>query len=901
MNASRGIFGVGLLVSLLVGLVQADQQEEKRFAPNQMGAEVTQSVVNLVDVQLISQDDGVVLRLSGDGDFVYNTITLANPYRVVLDLTGVKEPLAVNTPTGHPFVKSVRYAVFHPSKTEAVIRYVLQTGTRPVYEVKQIGNFIEMTVKPSGVLETSSNSHQGSGNEGPFVSAQSGQNDDTYTLVQVEKPAVRQNDDDQTVLPLLGFFKRDRVEESVAGDDNSLQWTETEVDDLVYDWDSRSDGVSGKYRWGVSQDSDDCENWITPGEPVRLAERETDMALNESQVVAFADIPPAVATDEVSAPIPAPMPGIRVAENPSDATDPVDTTESELIAETDPEAAVDSSVESADEIVDEPTGANTPPVSTESEIVSDPQQAEDPFAPVIAKHKGAAVERANREWKVASKRHNRAPQMGDADPDYTFAEGQATLPPMSMDVQGAEIHTILRSIAEYSGANIVADSNVKGAVTIRVIDLPWQETLRTVCQALSLVPMNLDGDVIRVATARTAQDEAVAQESSERKKEEVMPLKTRIIPLEFANAAEMKTIVHSVRSGRGNVDVDDRTNSLIMTDITPRLDLVEKMLKDLDTETLQVEITAELVDVDATLARELGIAWDLENLHSSSNNMSGIGSIAAEDVVDPVGMIQTGVIRDFGTIKTRLQALETENKADIISTPRITTVNNRTARILVGKEVPLITLDQAGNLITELKKVGITLEAQLGKPDPKAIEKDMSELLGTIVSKIRHREEVEIHCDEHPAYPRAARRLKRESPKLPAVSLKTISSKAARTFRNPLFSINRIDMLIRHCSANHKRETIAFSKLRQRAAERLAILMVYLNEIKRQREKGPPVSPAMILGVRKQRFTWKELLSRRRFPKHAELVGRWREYYWGKVKTLVFRSKQRPHQLIYAR
>jgi len=78
-------------------------------------------------------------------------------------------------------------------------------------------------------------------------------------------------------------------------------------------------------------------------------------------------------------------------------------------------------------------------------------------------------------------------------------------------------------------------------------------------------------------------------------------------------------------------------------------------------------------------------------------------------------------------------------------------------------------------------------------------------------------------------------------------------------------------------------------------------LMVYLNEIKRQREKGPPISPAMILGMRKKRLTWKGLLSRRRFPNHAELVGRWRDYYWGKVKTLVFGSRQRFHQLTYAR
>jgi transposase-like protein len=209
-------------------------------------------------------------------------------------------------------------------------------------------------------------------------------------------------------------------------------------------------------------------------------------------------------------------------------------------------------------------------------------------------------------------------------------------------------------------------------------------------------------------------------------------------------------------------------------------------------------------------------------------------------------------------------------------------------------------LRRKGRMTDEQKKRRRELETQLGRPDPKAIEKDMAELIGTVVAKMQQRQTIEIHCDEHLAYPRSIRRLERERPKLPRITLKTISSKAARTVRNPLFTINRADLLIRHCSANHKRETIAFSKLRQRAAERLALLAVYLNEIKRQREKGPPKSAAMILGLRTHLLTWTDVLTERLFPRHAELRGRWNEYYWGQVKTAVFGSRQIPHQLTYA-
>ena len=125
-------------------------------------------------------------------------------------------------------------------------------------------------------------------------------------------------------------------------------------------------------------------------------------------------------------------------------------------------------------------------------------------------------------------------------------------------------------------------------------------------------------------------------------------------------------------------------------------------------------------------------------------------------------------------------------------------------------------LRRKGRMTKKQKKRRVELESLLGRPDPKAIEKDMMELIGTVVAKMQKKGAVEIHCDEHRAYPRAVRRLRHERPELPEVILKTISSKAPRTARNPLFSINRTDLLIRHCSANHKRETIAFSKLRQR-------------------------------------------------------------------------------------
>jgi len=280
---------------------------------------------------------------------------------------------------------------------------------------------------------------------------------------------------------------------------------------------------------------------------------------------------------------------------------------------------------------------------------------------------------------------------------------------MSLDVQNADVRTVFRSIAQFGGVNIVADNNVSSTVSIRALQLPWRDLLDAVCRSAGLMVIP-EGPVIRVATQRTAQEEALARESSARKQEEVLPLETRVLPVHYANVEELQETLGKIASERGQVQYDARTNTLIVTDIVPRLEQLEAMVRRLDTATVQVEIAAKIVDVDKTVARQLGISWGGSGLHSADAHASGSVTLNPGDVLGASGDIQVGFLRSFGEIEARLQVLEDARKADIVSAPRITTVDNRMARILVGKQVPLITQDFAGNAITELKKVGIALE-----------------------------------------------------------------------------------------------------------------------------------------------------------------------------------------------
>ena len=280
--------------------------------------------------------------------------------------------------------------------------------------------------------------------------------------------------------------------------------------------------------------------------------------------------------------------------------------------------------------------------------------------------------------------------------------------PMNLDVQGADLRTVLRSISEFAGVNIVADRGIEGPISIRLFQVPWRRALEIVCRAAGLVALDEEG-YIHVATLQTWRDEGIEGESAARKKDDLLPLITRIFRIRFATATELKESVAFALSKRGSSQADERSNALLINDIEPRLEDVARLIDSLDTETQQVEIVARLVDADRTAARQLGIDWNLKNLHSSSQQLSGSASVN-EALATKSGTVKIGLVRGFGNLDAAIDAMEQANDARLISNPKITTVNNRRANILVGKEIPLVTLDQSGNPITELKKVGISLD-----------------------------------------------------------------------------------------------------------------------------------------------------------------------------------------------
>jgi hypothetical protein len=195
-------------------------------------------------------------------------------------------------------------------------------------------------------------------------------------------------------------------------------------------------------------------------------------------------------------------------------------------------------------------------------------------------------------------------------------------------------------------------------------------------------------------------------------------------------------------------------------------------------------------------------------------------------------------------------------------------------------------LRRKGRMRPRQKARRAELEQTLGRAPSRAIEDGMRVLLAPLAAEV-------IRSDDHRAYPPAIRSLGRR------VTHQITSSTRRRDHQNPLWEINRLDMFIRHSTAAHKRETIAYAKRRQASIEKLAIFQVFRNYMKKRWEKGGPETPAMILGLAKRPWRLSHLLKERLFFEKIELTSCWQRYYRREVTTAAL-PINRTHHLRYA-
>ena len=318
---------------------------------------------------------------------------------------------------------------------------------------------------------------------------------------------------------------------------------------------------------------------------------------------------------------------------------------------------------------------------------------------------------------------------------------------ITLDFQNADIHNILRIIADVSGLNIVTSDEVKGNVTIRLRDVPWDQALDVVLESKDLGKLAM-GNVVRIAPADKIKKAQERKLETKKTEEQLEPLVTSVLPVNFAKASSIATTIKGKEVGlvtdRGSITAEDRTNVLIVKDIRKAVDEIAAMVKRLDKATPQVLISARIVQADSDFTKGLGVQWGGSYRNQSDKThfgLSGVNTGTARNLFDTTTIAgdapnwSTTVVpspslavnmptnqaagigltlgRLGGTaldLDLRLDIGETVGSAEVIARPKIVTMDNKKATIRQGEKYPYVVRDDEGQLSTELKDIELVLE-----------------------------------------------------------------------------------------------------------------------------------------------------------------------------------------------
>ena len=285
-------------------------------------------------------------------------------------------------------------------------------------------------------------------------------------------------------------------------------------------------------------------------------------------------------------------------------------------------------------------------------------------------------------------------------PTYTGA-------PMSISLKDGDIKDVLRSFAQISGLNIVVQPGVTGTVTVELTDVPWDQALEEILKINGLGYV-LEGNIMRVAPIKVLADEAAERQRLAQANALSVPLKTIMKRISYAEASTMAGILMSgggasLVSQRGSVVVDSRTNTLIIKELPDYIDTVLAVIETLDVPEPQVMIEARIIETTKRFNRTLGIQWGFNGVSSPAyGNTTGLQFPNQGSVDGSVNLLTGGsnglldislgnVLGTF-SIDATLQAAEDEGLINILSAPKVATLNNEQASIQSGLQIPIQTV-----------------------------------------------------------------------------------------------------------------------------------------------------------------------------------------------------------------
>jgi type IV pilus assembly protein PilQ len=342
--------------------------------------------------------------------------------------------------------------------------------------------------------------------------------------------------------------------------------------------------------------------------------------------------------------------------------------------------------------------ANPEPAPVETKPVAEPVAASRALAP-------EAVDALLRQPALAAEPEASALRVPQGSFDTKTISSDAPVyagKRISMNLVDTDIKQIFRLFHEISGLNFVLDPGVDGKVTIVLDNVPWDQALDIILKNNGLDKV-LENNVIRIATTQKLAAEAAARKALRENRElEVEPV-TITRTLSYAKAKDVENVIKNggILSPRGKVIVDDRTNALIVSDIPKRIEPLDALIDTLDAETPQVMIEARIVETSKDFTQDVGVKWGFNAIADASRGTSTklnfprnssvkyALNLPGEGGANAIAF-KFGNILDSFTLDLALNALETEGRGRILSSPKIATQNNEKAEIEQGVRIPVV-------------------------------------------------------------------------------------------------------------------------------------------------------------------------------------------------------------------
>ena len=337
--------------------------------------------------------------------------------------------------------------------------------------------------------------------------------------------------------------------------------------------------------------------------------------------------------------------------------------------------------------------------------------------------------------------------------------------PLSMEFQDVEVRSVLDILAQFTEMNIVANDSVAGNITLRLINVPWDQALDIILKSKNLDKRE-NGNIILVAPATELAEQEAKELEAQQAVKSYAPLRTEYIRLSYAIAQDVLTLIsqgsgssgggtsnraddnNTLLSNRGTVTVDDRTNTLIIKDVAESIENIHKLISKIDIPVRQVMIEARIVSATDSFSKEIGVRWGILSNGAANNRSLLVGgsnqtladlkdfdietttvngqtvSYPSYDITSPDNLnVDLGVSNPAGSIAfgllsmsdvmldLELSALQADNRGEVISTPKILTADKQTAKVSSGTQIPYQEASASGATTTSFKEAALSLEA----------------------------------------------------------------------------------------------------------------------------------------------------------------------------------------------